>query len=163
MARITKRSCKAVATVSPVESLIHVIRKRKVMLDSALAALYGVPTKSLNLAVRRNGSRFPEDFMFQLDKEEASALRFQFETSNKSRGGSRYLPYAFTEQGVAMLSSVLHSERAAQMNVAIMRAFVRMRQIIPPTRISASVSKSWNVAMSGQHLFSEFSSKTLTA
>jgi len=129
MAKV-KKSAKAVAAISPMESLIHVIRDQKVMLDSTLAGLYGVPTKSLNLAVRRNRSRFPEDFMFQMDKEEAAALRFQTETSNTGRGGRRYLPYAFTEQGVAMLSSVLHSEHAAQMNVAIMRAFVRLRKII---------------------------------
>ena len=130
MSRTPKNPTKALAAQRPVESLIHVIRGQKVMLDSDLAALYGVPTKSLNLAVRRNDSRFPEDFMFQLSKEETAALRFQTETSNKGRGGRRYLPYAFTEQGVAMLSSVLQSERAAQMNVAIMRAFVRLRQII---------------------------------
>jgi hypothetical protein len=100
------------------------------MLDSALAALYGVPTKSLNLAVRRNRRRFPEDFMFRLDKEETASLRFQSETSNTARGGRRYFPCVFTEQGVAMLSSVLRSERAAQMNVAIMRAFVRVRQMV---------------------------------
>lgn len=104
------------------------------MLDSTLAGLYGVPTKALNLAVRRNLTRFPEDFVFQLEKEEADCLRFQDETSKEGRGGRRYLPHAFTEQGVAMLSSVLRSERAAQMNVAIMRAFVRMRQIVESTR-----------------------------
>jgi hypothetical protein len=89
------------------------------MLDSDLADLYQVPTKSLNLAVRRNADRFPEDYMFQLTKEEVSSLRFQFETSNKGRGGRRYLPYAFTEHGVAMLSSVLNSKRAVQVNILI--------------------------------------------
>jgi hypothetical protein len=88
-----------------------------------------VPTKSLNLAVRRNVDRFPEDFMFQLTKQEAASLRFQFETSNK-RGGHRYLPHVFTEQGVAMLSSVLRSKHAIQINILIMRAFVRLRQIL---------------------------------
>lgn len=101
------------------------------MIDFHLAELYGVPTKSLNLAVKRNLDRFPEDFMFQLNPVEREGLkkilRFQIETS--SWGGRRYLPYTFTEQGVAMLSSVLHSERAIQVNIAIMRAFVRLREI----------------------------------
>ena len=98
------------------------------MLDRDLARLYGIPTKSLNLAVKRNLNRFPEDFMFQLDKEENEYLRFQFETSK--RGGRRYLPYVFTEHGILMLSSVLNSERAVQVNIAIMRAFVKLRQIL---------------------------------
>ncbi|MCX5680151.1 MAG: ORF6N domain-containing protein, partial [Candidatus Omnitrophica bacterium] len=94
--------------------------------DSELAGLYGVETKNLNLQVRRNARRFPEDFMFKLTKEEN--LRLQFATS--SYGGRRYLPYVFTEQGVAMLSSVLNSERAIEVNIAIMRAFVRLRDIL---------------------------------
>ncbi len=102
------------------------------MIDVHLAELYGVPTKSLNLAVKRNIERFPEDFMFQLTSAERTELkrilRFQIETS--SWGGRRYLPYVFTEQGVAMLSSVLHSERAIQVNIAIMRAFVKLREIL---------------------------------
>ncbi|MGB7721487.1 MAG: ORF6N domain-containing protein, partial [Bryobacteraceae bacterium] len=98
------------------------------ILDSDLAELYQVPTKSLNLAVKRSAARFPDDFMFRLTKEEVG-LRFQFETS-KTRGGRRYLPHAFTEQGVAMLSSVLKSTRAIQVNIAIMRAFVQLRQIL---------------------------------
>jgi hypothetical protein len=142
MVKITKQPAKSLTAPRPVESLIHFIPSQKVMLDSDLAALYGVPTKSLNLAVRRNHSRFPEDFMFQLNKEETVALRFQTETSNKGRGGRRYLPYAFTEQGVAMLSSVLQGERAAQMNVAIMRAFVRLRQIIASNKdLGARIEK----------------------
>ncbi len=99
------------------------------MLDRDLAELYGVTTGNLNLAVRRNKNRFPEDFLFQLHANEAKSLILQFARS-KGRGGHRKLPYAFTEQGVAMLSSVLHSERAAQVNIAIMRAFVKMREII---------------------------------
>ena len=87
-----------------IERRIYLIRGQKVMLDSDLAALYRVLTKNLNLAVRRNSRRFPEDFMFQLTKEEAESLRLQFATSNVGRGGRRYLPYAFTEHGVAMLS-----------------------------------------------------------
>ena len=106
---------------------IHSVRGSNVLLDRDLAELYGVPTKSLNLAVKRNIDRFPGDFMFQLTPEEAAALRFQSETSNEGRGGRRYAPYAFTEQGVAMLSSVLRSGRAVQVNIAIMRAFVGLR------------------------------------
>ena len=107
---------------------IFLIRGKKVILDRDLAELYGVPTKSLNLAVRRNASRFPEDFMFQITKKEFEGLRFQIETSK--RGGRRYLPYVFTEQGVAMLSSVLNSERAIHVNIAIMRVFVRFREVL---------------------------------
>jgi hypothetical protein len=100
------------------------------LLDVHLAALYGATTKRLNEQVRRNRSRFPEDFMFQLTSEEAASLRSQFATSNKGRGGRRYSPYAFTEQGVAMLSTVLNSERAIQVNIEIMRAFVRLRRML---------------------------------
>jgi len=101
------------------------------MLDSDLAELYGVTTFNLNKAVKRNIARFPEDFMLQLTAAEASALRFQIGMSKpKGRGGRRYLPYVFTEQGVAMLSSVLRSKRAIQVNVAIMRTFVRLRRML---------------------------------
>jgi hypothetical protein len=100
-----------------------------VLLDGDLAPLYGVSVKALTQAVKRNPERFPEDFMFQLTADEAANLRSQFVTSS-SWGGRRYLPRAFTEQGVAMLSSVLRSERAALVNVEIMRAFVRLRQIL---------------------------------
>jgi hypothetical protein len=113
-----------------IERRIFLIRGQKVMLDADLAELYEVPTKSLNLGVKRNQSRFPKDSMFRLPREEAEALRFRFETSKQGRGGRRYLPYAFTEQGVAMLSSVLRSERTVQVNIAIMRAFVRLRAIL---------------------------------
>jgi hypothetical protein len=99
-----------------VERRIFLVRGQKVMLDADLAELYRVPTKSLNLAVKRNADRFPEDFTFQLTDDEVAGLRFHFETSKRGRGGRRYLPYAFTEQGVAMLSSVLRSSRAAQVN-----------------------------------------------
>ena len=104
------------------------IRGLKVMLDRDLAELYGVPTKRLKEQVRRNISRFPEDFMFELTNQEVRNLRSQFATS--SWGGARYIPIAFTEQGVAMLSSVLHSKRAIEVNIAIMRAFVKMREIM---------------------------------
>lgn len=114
-----------------IERSILLVRGQKVMLDADLAALYGVETFNLNKAVKRNIDRFPEDFMFRLTSEEAERLRFQIGMSKPSgRGGRRYLPHVFTEQGVAMLSSVLRSKRAAQVNVEIMRAFVRLRQIL---------------------------------
>ncbi len=111
-----------------IEKKIFLIRGLNVMLDRDLANLYGVKTKSLNLAVKRNIDRFPNDFMFQLTKEEFANLRFQFETSRW--GGIRYLPYAFTEQGVAMLSSILKSKRAIQVNIGIMRIFVKIRKLV---------------------------------
>jgi len=112
-----------------IERAILLIRGQKVMLDRDLAALYGVETKTLNRAVRRHSRRFPPDFMFQLTAEEFTRLRYQIGTS-KGRGGRRYRPCAFTEQGVAMLSSVLNSDRAVEVNIAIMRAFVRLRTLL---------------------------------
>jgi len=109
-------------------SKIYILRNRKVMLDRDLAELYGVKTKSLNLAVKRNIKRFPEDFMFQLTKDELKNLRLQFETS--SWGGLRYQPYVFTEQGVAMLASVLNSDRAISVNIQIIRTFVKIRELL---------------------------------
>jgi hypothetical protein len=100
------------------------------MLDADLAVLYGVSTKRLNEQVRRNRSRFPDDFMFQLAAEEVRSLRSQIATSKQGRGGRRYAPLVFTEQGIAMLSTVLNSERAIQVNIEIMRAFVRLREMI---------------------------------
>ena len=114
----------------PIERLIHVVRGERVMLDADLARIYDVSTKVLVQAVKRNLLRFPHDFMFHLTSEETDALRSQVVTSNVGRGGRRYAPYAFTEQGVAMLSSVLRSPRAIAANVAIMRAFVRFRQML---------------------------------
>lgn len=119
--------------ISPerIEQSIFLIRTQKVMLDSDLAELYGVPIKRLNEQVRRNRKRFPSDFMFQLTREEYEGLRSRFATLNLGRGKHRkYLPYAFSEQGVAMLSSVLNSHRAIEVNIEIMRAFVRLRQLI---------------------------------
>ncbi|HBI47061.1 MAG TPA: DNA-binding protein [Planctomycetales bacterium] len=112
-----------------IEKAILFVRGEKVMLAADLADLYAVETKTLNRAVKRNLSRFPADFMFQLTQEEVEALRFHFGTS-KGRGGRRYRPYAFSELGVAMLSSVLNSERAVKVNIEIMRAFVRLRQLL---------------------------------
>ena len=114
-----------------IQQAILLIRGQKVILDRDLASLYGVPTKALKQAVKRNASRFPIDFMFVLDVPEAATLRSQTVTSNKDpRGGTRYAPMAFTEQGVAMLSSVLNGERAVQVNIAIMRAFVQLRNLL---------------------------------
>lgn len=112
-----------------IEGKILLIRGYKVMLDSDLAALYGVETKVLVQAVKRNIARFPADFMFQLTNQEVAILRSQSVTSSQW-GGRRYPPYVFTEQGVAMLSSVLGSERAIEVNIQIMRAFVQLREMI---------------------------------
>jgi hypothetical protein len=119
-------------TLVPTEliaSKIYLIRGIKMMLDRDLAELYGVETRSLIQAVKRNIERFPSDFMLQLTKEEFDSLRSQFVLS-KGKGGRRYLPYVFSEQGVAMLSSVLKSKRAIEVNIAIMRAFVQLRKMI---------------------------------
>lgn len=113
------------------QALIHVIRGKRVMLDSDLARLYGVPTKALNQAVRRNRARFPGDFMFALSREEAGNWRSQFVTSNSgAKMGLRWVPHAFTEQGVAMLSSVLRTPRAVAVNISIVRAFVRYKETL---------------------------------
>ncbi len=112
-----------------IQSKIQIIREQKVMLDSDLAQLYGIETKRLNEAVKRNLNRFPNDFMFELTKEENDCLRSQFATLDNRRGKySKYLPYVFTEQGVAMLSSVINTEKAIEVNIYIMRTFVLMRQ-----------------------------------
>jgi hypothetical protein len=129
--------------IQSIQNRIYEIRGERVMLDKDLAALYGTETKTLNLSVRRNIARFPADFMFQITKEEFEGLRIQYEQTEasdlpltvqhvdpKGWGGSRYLPYAFTEQGVAMLSGILNSDRAIAMNIAIMRAFVGIRRIL---------------------------------
>lgn len=116
--------------VERIERAIFLIRGHKVMLDSDLASLYEVPVKVLNQAIKRNASRFPEDFMFRLAPFEVRRLRSQFVTTKPQRGGRRTAPYAFTEQGVAMLSSVLRSRRAILVNIEIMRAFVRLRRLL---------------------------------
>lgn len=108
---------------------IHEIRGQKVMLDSDLAELYGIETKVLNQAIKRNTERFPEDFMFQLTESEWETLRSQIVTSKKGRGGRTYLPNVFTEHGVLMLSSVLNSQRAIQVNIQIVRIFTRLRNL----------------------------------
>ncbi|MBL7703700.1 MAG: ORF6N domain-containing protein [Ferruginibacter sp.] len=128
--------------IKSIQNRIYEVRGQRVMLDKDLAALYEVPTKSLNLSVKRNIERFPPDFMFQLTKEEYEILRFQIETSEtktsplrlqietSNRGGTRYLPHVFTEQGVAMLSGVIKSGKAIEMNINIMRAFADIRCIV---------------------------------
>lgn len=124
---------KKIASVVPTERIegsIYVLRGQKVMLDIDLAALYQVSVSALNQAVSRNTERFPEDFMFRLSKDEWEVLKSQIVISKEGRGGRRWAPRAFTEQGVAMLSSVLRSKRAVQVNIQIMRTFVRLREIL---------------------------------
>ncbi len=123
-----KSDTEALIPFERIASQIYSIRDQQVLLDSDLAELYGVPTGRLNEQVTRNRERFPKDFMFRLSSQELEILRSQFAIS--SWGGRRYAPRAFTEQGVAMLSSVLRSQRAVQVNIAIMRAFVRLRQVL---------------------------------
>jgi ORF6N domain len=125
----TQAETPSLVTAPLIEKRIFVIRERQVMLDEDLADLYGVETKRLIQQVKRNSKRFPGDFMFQLSREEAQALRSQIATSNDGRGGRRYAPYVFTEQGVAMLSGVLHNDRAIAVNIEIMRAFVELRRV----------------------------------
>jgi ORF6N domain len=152
MANSTKRPSKELTAPRPVESLIHIIRGQKVMLDRDLAELYEVPTRALNQAVRRNIERFPEDFAFLLSKSELENWRSQIVTSNSStRMGLRRPPYAFIQEGVARLSAVLRSARAVQMTINIERAFVCLRQIIGTTRTSRHEWKSWNAATTALH------------
>ena len=125
---------KRLIPVEVIEKKILLIRGEKVMLDSDLAELYKVETRTLIQAVKRNINRFPSDFMFQLNYQEVASLRSQIVTSKSGRGGRRYLPYVFTEQGVAMLSSVLNSETAIEVNIHIMRAFVKLREMIVSRR-----------------------------
>jgi phage regulator Rha-like protein len=121
-----------------VESRILVLREQKVILDSDLAELYGVPVKRLNEQVKRNQERFPSDFMFRLSPEESEALRSQTATSKTGRGGRRYSPYAFTEHGAIMAATVLNSERAVEMSVFVVRAFVRLREMLATNQQLAS-------------------------
>ena len=120
----------ALVPAGRIEAAILALRGSRVMLDADLAALYGVPVKSLNQAVKRNRDRFPSDFMFQLTPSEFRRLRSQIVTAKTGRGGRRTAPYVFTEQGVAMLSSVLRGERAVRVNIDIMRTFVRLRHML---------------------------------
>ena len=121
----------AIVPIEVIERKIYLIRGQKIILDNDLADLYGVSIRVLNQAVKRNLNRFPEDFMFQLTKEEDESLRSQIVILKRERGKHRkYLPHAFTEQGIAMLSGVLSSDRAVHVNIAIMRAFVKLREMI---------------------------------
>ena len=120
----------SIIPADPIEKHIFILRGYKVMLSTDLAKLYKVEPRVLIQTVKRNIERFPSDFLFQLNNQEVVSLRSQIVISKSKRGGSRYLPYAFTEQGVAMLSSVLKSKRAIRVNIEIMRAFVRLRQMI---------------------------------
>ena len=131
-----------------IESRIFVIRGQKVMLDKDLAELYGILTKNLNKAVSRNTGRFPEDFMFQLTKDEFENLKFHFGTS--SWGGTRKMPRVFTEHGILMLSSVINSERAIQVNIAIMRAFVRLKRVLATNKELAEKLKKLEKRMDKQ-------------
>ena len=117
-------------TITKIEKIIYIIRGQKIMLDSDLAELYEVETKSLKRAVKRNIERFPPDFMFELTKDELEDWRYQFGTSNREKMGLRIPPYAFTEGGIAMLSSVLTSKRAIEVNISIMRIFIKMRSFL---------------------------------
>lgn len=134
-----KRSSKtkqALAAVEPIEPAIRVIRGQRVILDSDLATIYGVTTKVLNQAIKRNPARFPEDFVFQLNLKETREvvrLRSQFVTSKAGRGGRRFLPYAFTEHGAVMAANVLSSERAVAMSIYVVRAFVKLREVLAST------------------------------
>jgi phage regulator Rha-like protein len=131
-----------------IERRIYFIRTHKVMLDSDLAELYGVTTKRLNEQVKRNIDRFPTDFMFRLNQEESDRLRSQFATSKHGRGGRRYQPYVFTEHGALMLASVLNSEKAIQASIQIVRAFVRLRELLAThqelARKLAEMEKKYN-------------------
>jgi phage regulator Rha-like protein len=119
--------------IEPVESLIHLIRGQRVILDADLARIYGVPTRQLNQAIKRNLDRFPDDFAFQLEPQEVAALRSQIVIS-KGHGGRRYVPIAFTEHGAIMVANVLNSPRAVQMSVFVVRAFVKMREVLAENR-----------------------------
>jgi len=121
---------KAIALVKQTESKIQVIRGQKVILETDLAELYGVSVKQLNQQIKRNADRFPSDFLFRLSHAEHENLRSQIVTSNVGRGGRRYLPYAFTEHGAIMAATVLNSERAVEMSIFVVRAFVRMREAL---------------------------------
>jgi hypothetical protein len=129
MIQMVSRQEGSMETLEPVQTLIHEIRGQRVILDSDLARIYGVAVKALNQAVKRNAARFPEDFAFQLTSTEWQSLRSQFVTS-RSHGGRRYLPYAFNEHGALMAANVLNSDRAVEMSVFVVRAFVKLRETL---------------------------------
>jgi phage regulator Rha-like protein len=129
------------AAVVPIESRIAILRHQKVILDTTLAEIYGVPVKRLNQQVNRNRERFPSDFMFQLKPREFANLRLQIATSRKGHGGRRSLPYAFTEHGAIMAATVLNSDQAVEMSVFVVRAFVRLREMLAANRELAAKMK----------------------
>ena len=138
------------SSIVPMERIaqkISLIRGKKVIIDSDLAKLYGVKTQALNQAVKRNKARFPDDFMFQLNNSEHESLISQIVISKEGRGGRRKLPYVFTEQGVAMLSSVLKSTKAVQVNIMIMRTFVRIREVLSAHKSLIRRLKKWKKHM----------------
>lgn len=125
-----------------IEKCIFIVRKQKVMLDSDLARIYGVETKTLNRAMKRNSDRFPTDFMFQLSTTEAENLRYQFGTSSLKYGGRRYLPYVFTEHGALMLASVLNSDIAVEASIQVVRSFIQLREfVISHTELAKKLSE----------------------
>jgi hypothetical protein len=138
------------AAVVPIESRITILRHQKVILDTALAELYRVPVERLNQQVNRNRERFPSDFMFQLTPREFAALRLQFATSNKTRGGRRSLPNAFTEHGAIMAATVLNSERAVEVSVFVVRAFVRLREELATNKELAARMKELEMHLEAQ-------------
>ena len=136
--------------VVPIEARITILANQKVILDTALAEIYGVPVKRLNQQVNRNRSRFPADFMFQLKPREWSILRLQFATSRRKHGGRRSLPYAFTEHGAIMAATVLNSDQAVEMSVFVVRAFVRLRQMLTKNKELAAKIKQLEARL-GMH------------
>lgn len=129
-----RRKRKAISRPIHIDSVIQLVRDERIILDSDLAKIYGIPTFRLNEAVKRNRDRFPDDFLFQLTKDEHDALTSQIAMSNKGRGGRRTLPYAFTEHGAVMAANILNSERAVQMSIFVVRAFIKMRQTLAASR-----------------------------
>ncbi len=129
------RETKAISKLIHIDSVIRVVRKERIILDTDLARLYGIPTFRLNESVKRNRDRFPDDFLFRLTRDEYNVLILQFAMSKNARGGRRTLPYAFTEHGAVMAANILNSERAIQMSIFVVRAFIEMRQAILADKI----------------------------
>ena len=139
---MAKKATTKLISAERIEGIIHIVRGQRVMLDSDLAELYGVPTKRLNEQVARNMDRFPDDFVFQLTEQEVANLKSQFATSSLAHGGRRKLPWAFIEHGVAMLSSVLRSPTAVRVNIEIIRTFVRLRRLLAtPGELVAQITQ----------------------
>jgi ORF6N domain len=140
--QMAKKATTKTVSLTQIEGVTHIVRGQRVMLDSDLAELYGVPTKALNQAVTRNAERFPDDFAYQLTEQEFADLRSQIVTSKPGSGGRRYAPTVFTEHGVAMLSSVLRSPTAVRVNIEIMLAFVRLRRLLAtPGELVAQINQ----------------------